>query len=119
MVGEKAAEWGDTVWMASLDLEKAFDRLVHEAVFSGLCTAGVDATTMEAIRDLYAQQTAYVQLDEQTRSRLLEVLRGVRQGDPMSPALFANSVRVAMTSLKAKWEKDLLGTKIGSDFRER
>ena len=36
LTGEKSIEWGETVWMASLDLEKAFDKIVHEAVFEGL-----------------------------------------------------------------------------------
>lgn len=117
LLGEKANEWGETVWMASLDLEKAFDKLVHTAVFTGLRRAGIDNTTVEAIRELYTNQTAYVQLDEHTKSRLIDILRGVRQGDLMSPALFANSVRACMETLRAKWEKEQLGTTIGADSR--
>ena len=31
MVAEKAQEWGSTVWAASLDVEKAFDSVEHDA----------------------------------------------------------------------------------------
>ena len=117
LIGEKASEWGETVWMASLDLEKAFDKLVHTAVFHGLAAAGIDDITMEAIKDLYRQQHAFVDLDEHTKSRLFRICRGVRQGDPMSPALFSNSIRIIMELLKDKWEKEQLGTNVGSDSR--
>lgn len=36
MISDKSIEWGETVWMASTDLEKAFDNLVHSAVLAGL-----------------------------------------------------------------------------------
>ena len=37
MVSEKSHEWGLEVWAASLDLEKAFDKVSHESVFYSLC----------------------------------------------------------------------------------
>ena len=33
MVSEKSIEWGESVWVASIDLEKAFDKIIHDAVF--------------------------------------------------------------------------------------
>ena len=41
MVSEKSMEWGTTVWAASIDLEKAFDKIIHAAVLAGLQEAGV------------------------------------------------------------------------------
>ena len=29
LVAEKAEEWGEEIWAASLDLEKAFDKVYH------------------------------------------------------------------------------------------
>ena len=40
MVAEKSEEWGQKVWAASLDLEKAFDEVVHSSVLSALMEAG-------------------------------------------------------------------------------
>jgi hypothetical protein len=37
MVVEKSAEWGEELWVAALDVEKAFDR-VHRSVFSTRCS---------------------------------------------------------------------------------
>ena len=114
MLGEKAAEWGETVWMASLDLEKAFDKLLHTAVFEGLECTQIDPCTIAAVRSLYTHNRACIQVRGGSRSRVFSILRGVRQGDPLSPALFTNTVRVCMHKLKESWERRRLGTIIGS-----
>ena len=76
MVRERSIEWGEVVWMASLDLEKAVDKILHEAVLEGLRTSGVDAQTIVATRNLYSDQVAHVQLDTQLRSMAtMRVLR--------------------------------------------
>ena len=56
MVSEKSVEWGETVWAASLDLEKAFDKVIHSAV-----SAGVSDCDLRAVQNLYARQCAFVQ----------------------------------------------------------
>eukprot|EP00973_Karenia_brevis_P014367 1956990-Karenia_brevis.AAC.1 len=61
----------------------------------------------------------YIELEPHAKSRLIPILRGVRQGDPLSPAWFANTVRVTMTSLKDSWEQRGLGTLVGCNFQGR
>ena len=41
-LAEKAAGWGQTEWAASLDLEKAFDKVLHSFVFGSLAGTGVE-----------------------------------------------------------------------------
>ena len=93
--------------------------MIHEAVFRGLELSGVDDASIATVRKMYAEQFAFIDLGNGSKSRLFNILRGVRQGDPLSPSLFANSIRICMSKLKAKWEREGLGTTVGSNFREK
>ena len=115
MVSEKAEEWGEEIWAASLDLEKAFDKVYHESVLDALLDASVDPDVVNFLAQMCRQQSAYVCWDDGTRSRLLKILRGVRQGDPMSPALFNNVTRIIFRNLKEKWNREGLGTPVCKD----
>ena len=43
MVVEKSAEWGEPLFLAQLDVEKAFDRVHHEDLFEALLGCGAGA----------------------------------------------------------------------------
>jgi hypothetical protein len=82
MVAEKSEEWGVEVWAASLDLEKAFDKVYHNSVVEALMDAGIETDIVRFLWQCYQQQSAYILLNADSKSRLFQILRGVRQGVP-------------------------------------
>ena len=61
---------GETLWTAPLDLEKAFDKVIHDTVFVSLLGNCVEIEVVAAL-----------QLGWENQSRLFPSLRDVRQGD--------------------------------------
>jgi len=78
----------------------------------------VDPDVVRFLWDLYRQQKAYVCLDTHTRSKLFAILRGVRQGDPLSPVLFNNVTGPIFHKLKEKWSRSGLGTVVCSGMHD-
>ncbi|KAL1486221.1 hypothetical protein MTO96_031490 [Rhipicephalus appendiculatus] len=72
--------------MASIDIAKAFDRVVHPAILRGLRRKGVQEEFISYIADFY--ETSSTVLTFQGKSLLVHPTAGVRQGDPLSPLLF-------------------------------
>lgn len=108
------SEWGETIWAASLDIEKAFDKVFHDVVFGSLLGTGVETDVIHCLQSLYSDLTAYIKLEPGNRSRLFQLMRGVRQGDPLSTILFINVLRVVMEPLNEKWERKKFGTAVGA-----
>ena len=72
MNSEKSVEWAETVWVASLGLEKAFDRALQTAALSGSQEVGINEVAVRAIRKLHLAQYTYIELDGGTRSRTIQ-----------------------------------------------
>ncbi len=72
MVAEKSKAWGQTVWAASLDLEKAFDKVFFEAVTDGLTSSGVAQGTLRPL--LICMQT-YLCMSSSTVPRQVAMFR--------------------------------------------
>ena len=53
----RTAEWNMPLWIASLDLRKAFDRIEHGALFRALREQGVDDPELALLLDLYFEQS--------------------------------------------------------------
>jgi len=84
---ERYLEKKKELWMAFVDLEKAFDRVPREVVWWALRELGVDEWLVNAIMATYTGVTTAVRLNGM-ESTDFEVKVGVHQGSVLSPLLF-------------------------------
>ncbi len=74
--------------LISLDAEKAFDQIEWEYMFAVLEKFGFGKRFMDWIRIIYKEPSASVITNGQ-RSPPFRLYKGMRQGDPLSPFIFA------------------------------
>ena len=86
-----------SVWAASLDMRKAFDRVEHKIIFEALRYYGIDEGMIALIQISYIDQ--YGTMDGK---HYFEITRGVRQGDVLSTLLFNVVLEYAFDSWKSK-----------------
>ena len=78
---------GSSIFAASLDLKKAFDRVNYFKLFSSLITAGLPKWTVILLVNWYSKISVTVRW-KNALSRTFCVRSGVRQGSVISPTLF-------------------------------
>ena len=81
-------------------MKAAFDRLKREKIWERLRKKGVNRKLMERIRSLFNGITAKVEVGGEVIDEF-GIREGVRQGCPLSPALF----NIAMADLEEEMEK--------------
>ncbi|ETN78570.1 hypothetical protein NECAME_10267 [Necator americanus] len=84
---EKHREKSCSVYLAFLDLEKAFDRVPHELLWMSMRSHRVPEEYVRWTKLLYAKSTSVVRCAAGT-SRPFPVQVGVHQGSSLSPLLF-------------------------------
>jgi hypothetical protein len=75
------------LWMAFVDLEKAFDRVPRDVIWWALRELGVEEHTVSVIQTMYSKASTAVKLGD-GESGDFEVKVGVHQGSVLSPLLF-------------------------------
>ena len=75
---EKCNEFKRPFCIGYFDYKKAFDSTEHETIFKALRSKGINETYITILEDIYASATATVHMKE------IPILRGLRQGDPIS-----------------------------------
>jgi exonuclease III len=78
---------GKKTLVVFVDFLKAFDKVMHEALFEKLEAVGVRGQFLELIKDIYRTSKACLRVNGEC-SEYYDMLRGTRQGCPLSPILF-------------------------------
>jgi hypothetical protein len=70
-----------------VDISKAFDTVPHSAIVPCLARKGVPAPIVELLKNMYQGINARIK-SKNNMGVEINILRGVKQGDPLSPLLF-------------------------------
>ena len=93
-----------------LDLAKAFDTVPHDSIWNALRRHRVPEEVIGGIRQLYSKASTTVRVGEE-RTRPINILRGVKQGCPLSPLLF----NLVMDELLDEMRNLNVGVRVGDE----
>ena len=108
---EKCNEWQVPAWISTIDFAKAFDTVEHSCLWSALQKQGVPSGYIRVLSSLYEGQTAQVRTDRV--SRPYSIMRGTKQGDPLSSLLFNSLLEYIMREVKPEWVRKHMGLRVG------
>ena len=108
---DKTLEMDQALWIISLDLSKAFDRVNWESLWQAVGDHGVSQHLVWILEVLYYQQRGAI-VGSMENSFEFDIAAGVRQGRVLSPRLFCSVLEWALS----KWWAQLNG--VGYTFQE-
>lgn len=91
-------EYNMDIWICSIDLQKAFDRIEFSSIFDALRNHGISEPYVQLLQALYSHQYATVH-----DSSHFPIFRGVKQGDIISPLLFNCALQIVFEN----WQRQL------------
>lgn len=95
------AETFTSAHIAVLDVSKAYDSVSHQAIYDTLLSYGFPPEFVSYIESTYRESTTRLKCDG-WYSEEIHPMRGVKQGDPLSPNIFNLVVDRVLRSLPAE-----------------
>ena len=90
-------EYNFDLWLVSIDLRKAFDRVEQDALFCALEEQGLEPGYRYILQQVYKDQIGIL-----NENISFPISRGVRQGDVLSPMLFNAVLEKALSMWKSQ-----------------
>ena len=101
------------LYMAFVDYEKAFDCIQHRAVLEALRAHGVQEKYINIIKEkkeTYTEGTAQIRT-EKFRGKIT-IMKGVHQGDTLSPVMFTAAVEDIFKRMNIKAGININGVRL-------
>lgn len=101
------------LYIASIDISKAFDAVSHQAIIKTLQSRGVPKPMIDYIENVYLYSKTIL-CGPHWKTPPIHPTRGVKQGDPLSPVLFNLIIDSLLRSLPQHIGVDVDGFKINA-----
>ena len=102
-ITELAREWKVPVFVAQLDLKKAFDCVLHSAIVNALQLQQVSLQSVAMLAAILKHSTTMISLGH-VCAPAIKMHRGLPQGAPESPLLFALVTEMVLRPLLLRWK---------------
>ncbi|VVC26495.1 Reverse transcriptase domain [Cinara cedri] len=113
---EKQIRRNKEIFIAFVDLEKAFDNVQRKELFKILKRIGIKYNDRTCIYNMYKSQTVLIRIDGKEQEA--KIKKGVRQGCILSRMLFNLYIEEAMKELRAEIQKRVrIGRKMFTALR--
>ena len=115
----KAAEWGVGAFVASADVEGAFDCIRHVDVERALLQKGVHPSSICALPRESSDLKGRINLLGAPMSSPFAYDRGARQGSVEGPDMWNQVLDCALREPAARWEAEGIGFKLATEYRRK
>lgn len=103
------------VVILKLDFEKAFDKLEHQVILQVLKSKGFLDRWISWIHNILSTGSSSFLLNGIPR-KSFNCLRGVRQGDPLSPRLFVLTATMLQSIVNRAWQARVIKHPLSDEF---
>ena len=107
---EKCREFNIPLCIPFIDYEKALNSVQTQAILSSLQSQGIEYAYIQLMKDIYTDSSVTVYLHKESEN--INIKRGVRQGDTISPKLFTSTLESIFR--RVNWENK--GLKIDGEY---